>query len=268
MNIIIQQCELGNLSQLRDEALVCSSRLKSIRSNNNLGVKANQELEISLNEIRVAIINFKNELTKPKVYGEADNDQKIILQDNLKVVFFDDFSRGQSWLESNKWNVGDSFDDKEYSGKIEYANNRLFIFHKLDKGTASLKKVNINEYNEFSIEMKATLIWDNEECWYGLQWGRSNNNNFYYFVINEKKKLLTIRYYFEGEKHIILNDKKVAEISSENILKIHKHKGSMSFYINDTLVHTSKIYAVFGSYLGFVVYDYGRAACEYIRVRN
>src|SRR5690554_3537572 len=168
----------------------------------------------------------------------------------------------------NNYLLWEEIDNAEFFTKVE--NGVYTLKNKKTQGTRFFwKDFNIDESRDFIIEAKIRdlkkgnnrigLVWNSTSSWKNSNFFNISGNGYY-----------CISKYEEGTFKDILawkQDEKVVNVSPEyNLLKIHKTKGKVFFYINDYLVYEMKYTPFQGKKYGFYLSSEMEAEVDYFRI--
>ncbi len=168
----------------------------------------------------------------------------IILAQEFNIV--DNFNNND-----NEWLINDAADYKS-----QIINGKYIIENKMEEsGYRFWNNYDVSTGQDFVIETKLKQTQGNNNMGFGLMWhsnGTTDNHNFeisstgYYRIL-----------YRENEEYVYQAEWTKSEFIKGfglyNTLKIEKKGSTLSFYINDNLVHTDAYSKKFGNNYGFIL---------------
>jgi len=166
-----------------------------------------------------------------------------------KTILFEGFNNNNNgWSESNSNNV-----------RLAIENGDYILDHKRESGgwSSTISKY-INSSRKFRITAQIKKVSGIQNNGYGVTFGKKDNNNQNHFLVSGDGSYKIVQYK-NGTRTYIKEWTKSSVIKTGNgvynYLKIQKDGSAYKFYINSTLVHTSYKVTLYGSSVGFTLYD-------------
>ncbi len=185
----------------------------------------------------------------------------IVAKAQQQIVFEDDFTDNR-----NEWY---QVDQDECTITVE--NGKYAFHHKRQEGAwLTWQKIEIDQHQDFRIEVTINKVSGANNYGYGLLWGLEDVDNYNQFVISGNG------YY----RHGILSNDQWSEIiewspseyinqeNTTNILSIQKLGNQVKFYINDHYVNEAEFGEFFGNKVGFIVYRNMKIEIDHILVEQ
>lgn len=180
---------------------------------------------------------------------------------------------------SEIWYFYDSFTDNINSWNLSEdsraplsINNGHFNFQhtRKEKSYFVTKQIPLMQERDFRIEASIKKVGGYLKNGYGLVWGRNiqSNQQYEFHVIGSG--YYRILKMING-KNIFIEKGKASDAvhagnGVKNKLTLIKKGNQMSFFVNDTKVHTTKFEPLFGNYFGFIIYKDQTIAVDYLSI--
>ncbi|MFY7670123.1 hypothetical protein ACOSP6_03450 [Tenacibaculum sp. MEBiC06402] len=166
-----------------------------------------------------------------------------------KTILFEGFNNN-----NNNWHQQD-----DSSARLSVENGEYVFNHRRQTGGWSSTIVKyINSSRNFRISAQIKKVSGIQNNGFGITFGKKNNDNQNHFLISADGSYKIVK--FENGKRTYLKDwTKSSYIKkgnyATNYLKVQKAGSAYKFYINSNLVYTGYSVKLYGSRVGFTVYD-------------
>ena len=184
-----------------------------------------------------------------------------LAQSKCRMLFFDEFNDNEF-----SWPIA------EYENTASYSiENGYYYIDCLRRNLAvwALQAVDIDENENFEIEVAIRKESIGKKSRYGMLFGYSDFDNLYGFMINDKGEF-SFSKRKDGKKEIIIPRTKSEYVNqgigTTNILMIKKEGEELRLYSNDSILAVTPFQRFFGNKIGLYINRKQRIAIDYIRV--
>lgn len=197
---------------------------------------------------------------------------------NIKNIVYDNFND-----DSNNW-INKEFNEPPFLHKIE--NGMLYLDSTSDEmGIVSYVNFKIDESKDFKLETRLKIDDDSDDSYItfdfgilqstdgrrtvsGLDISTSYGQKNYYFGYSNAKEVLITKWNKGKEKYLHRGYFDSIKLGDFNILKIKKENKTISFYINDQVVFSTKFKKLPGIGFGFSSSPNSKVYIDYFSIDN